>query len=705
MSAQQAPLVARWGHGAVIVGPNLYLLGGRTPSGSTSQVVKVDLSKSFTVTSPPYTQRAADLSAKVGQGLTQCRALSGNGNTPVRIRCIGGVETAGSFGSSLTDQVFNDATPGWLQAVATTGSPMPGPRYGHGLAYSGDNYWLFGGSTASPQPGEPFAPPTQLTNTMYKLDLKSNAWSQVSTASGANPPGLSQFTLTTLRSAPNLLVAIGGVLDNGNLAPMDKVWVFNTKTTAWREYSVGGQTPPARRGHASCSVGNFVYMFGGTNAAAGYFMADFTALIYDANADAFTWNPLFRPALSNYGPGGAAQYPIGRAFHQLTCATKRVFVTYGYSSQSAIDDPTVGMVVFPNSISSTAGPTAAMHLYDLDQAGSGGWTTTYNPPSNANDLNGDEVPSVQLPDGLDAGSGSGSGSSSGFWTLPAIIGIVCAGIAVVAAIIVLFCYMRSRSRAKAANARLASQVNSMRPTSAGGNMPGTPAAANKASTPRYTVMGPQAPLAANPSPAMPAQPSPQQPMDPYANAYSTAPSPGPTMSTGGATEYMQQQQGPTPAANLNILYMGPAQGRPPVVTTRPVIPVVQRAPDSASEYSVGPGSPPFGAAPAPAQAPQPAQLPRAHPAAASSAASVITSDSSQYQGHHQHQQRTVREVRQGVVNEYVLPPESMSRPMTGEMAVIEEAGTPTNRAQQGGKVPGSPRAGSVHSIESGVQFA
>ncbi|KAI9183253.1 hypothetical protein H9P43_004170 [Blastocladiella emersonii ATCC 22665] len=603
----------RYGHSGLVAGTQLYLIGGRTGAAAISEVLRVDLAKSWPVSSPAYSMRAADNAAPSGLSGSGCRSLAKD-----HVRCLGGVETSGTLGSGMLDLIYSDATGKWTAGTSTApASGGPGPRIGHGVAYANGGYYVFGGSkTASntvlgvPGPG---------TNELWKLDLATNAWTQYAVSGG--PPGLTQFTFTALRENQNLLTVVGGVRADGTLHPMNEVWVYNVSNNSWKLYQATGVPPVARRGHATCSIGNFVYMFGGTNTDNSAFYADMSALVFDKEKDSFTWNPVYRPAAANYDANraDAAVYPVGRAFHQLTCAARHVFVSFGYSSLQVRDVADLGMAVFDGAAG--ANPIAAMHLYDFSSIteATTGWTAQYSPPD-ASLIFGDVVPTVALP------NGTAGGNATTFWTVPVIVGIACAGVALLMAAALVAWYCRNRSRKAKDNRRLSDAVSAARfrttNASANNNVGAASTKVNVAATspqlgsngPQFGLSGPTAPLAAAASSAgtmgastlasggagvahnMYSQPQQQQApaqLDYGYDAYQMD----------MADPYQQQQQAQpmqqqrpnsaghptmtTPATNLNILYMGPAKSHPPVVTTRPVIPVIHRDSASVSDYGAG----------------------------------------------------------------------------------------------------------------------
>ncbi|KNE57369.1 hypothetical protein AMAG_03090 [Allomyces macrogynus ATCC 38327] len=544
-------LVPRFGHAAAILDSQLWLLGGQTSSSSMSQVLGVNLTQSFSIESPPYVEKAIPtLAPTAGNGFafSACRPLS-----DTLIRCLGGLEGSNAFGSSLVDLLFDIKTSKWTSTTLATGSPAPGPRYEHALAYQNGSYWMYGG--ASSKPGNFKDLPTGILAELWKLDLAQNTW--VSVSGGQWPPALAQFTLTALRSEPHLLVMIGGVTGSNALQSMNDIWVFNTKQQAWAKYTAQGDVPLARRGHAACSLGEYIYIHGGTDSAGETLYADMVALTYDAQANSFTWRNIYIPSQSDfpYKP----KYPVGRVFHQLTCTSKQLFMTFGLASSNITASPS-GSVIFNGQIQ----PWSSINIYSIESTPPD-WQAQYAPSSAAGAVYGDPVPQVTLPESI-------VGPTS-MWTIPVIVGIACAGVAVLAACIVFACYCRSRGRKQRHAKRLstalstAAMVNADRP---GGLAPPPPPAA-------YQPVG----RAATPDP-----PPATAPMMGHASGSSSKPPLRAESFTGSVPSSYAAMLGAGPSSgqlhtgsvpSLNVLYIGPAQAHPPVMAHRPVIPVIQHA--------------------------------------------------------------------------------------------------------------------------------
>ncbi|KAI9217122.1 hypothetical protein BC828DRAFT_271630 [Blastocladiella britannica] len=304
-TSNSQPVVPRYGHQALVVDQYMYLIGGRTakPSSSApptvatssplSQLLRLDLSKSFAVTNPPYLTRTGDVTSTAAASslgslaLSSCRPLGAVGaDRSAVLRCMGGVDGTGQLPSSgnMADVMYFDADPKWAASNPT--GLLPPPRTGHAVTFANGAYFLFGGSSAPSVAASPMAPVQSLANDMYKLNLASNVWEGVQ---GLGPGARAQFSMTSLRSQPNLLVAVGGVGAAGGLASMSDVWVFNSQIGTWKLYQATGTSPQPRRGHSACSIGEFIYVQGGTNAQGSVVYADMSALIYSSTTDSFRY--------------------------------------------------------------------------------------------------------------------------------------------------------------------------------------------------------------------------------------------------------------------------------------------------------------------------------------------------------------------------------------------------------------------------------
>ncbi|KAJ3365762.1 hypothetical protein GGF32_008160 [Allomyces javanicus] len=523
----------RYAHSAVLANQQLYLLGGHLAGGgaSLSQVLSVNLTTPWVVSGGvPYVQRAvttAAPTARNGVSLAACRAQSRSA-----IRCVGGLEGGDALPSELLELVYTLEDNKWT-AVKGLGT-RPASRFGHAVAVANGTMYVFGGATAVPNSLSKV--PGGIMADFALLNLATNTWS--TGPSGSWLPAVAQGTLTSIRAAPHLLVAIGGVTASNSLQDMRSVWVFDTKTLAWTKYHVADPPPAARRGHAACSLGEYTYIHGGTDLAGTVLYADMYALAYAATpGPSFRWIPIYAPTSSSEISSNSMRYPGGRMLHDMTCATKQLFMSFGLGAPDATsldNSKPDGPIAFHG----TVAPLSTLHVYSIEPEHVG-WAESYTPLSAP--VVGDEVPSGATTTTGDDGSGL---------SVPVIAGIAVACFAVVVACVVAFILYRQRHRDKQEQQEFSSAITAMqisnKPQS--GTNPATYVDQSPAIPPAVApVLSPPATaLSRGPSMAAPTRPPSRPPSRPMSAA----------------------------TGDVNILYMGPAQPYPPIVTTRPVVPVV-----------------------------------------------------------------------------------------------------------------------------------
>jgi N-acetylneuraminic acid mutarotase len=203
-----------------------------------------------------------------------------------QIRCIGG------FSNSLSERVnhviYSTQNGSWSAAAIGNESENPTRRSFQGLAASKGSYYMYGGVPNAPainsvaQALEPNI--GRISSEFWRYDVTANRWQRSDLASG--PPELAQLALVTLSSDPNLVFAIGGLrgVDANNLQPLSEVWVYTVSESTWKlaSFASDSRIPPSRRGHASCSYQNKVYIHGGTDYRGDVLFSDMWALSYDS---------------------------------------------------------------------------------------------------------------------------------------------------------------------------------------------------------------------------------------------------------------------------------------------------------------------------------------------------------------------------------------------------------------------------------------
>ncbi|KAL7751275.1 hypothetical protein RI367_003134 [Sorochytrium milnesiophthora] len=554
---------ARSKHNVVLLNKELYFINGLDDSlnvlGNTLSVA-VGSGASFSQATAPYRLRSSDPGNAFSA--SQCHPYNAN-----QIRCIGGTNQPQAVPGSMVDLVFDRVANKWSSAPSLSTQTAPSSRYDHRMAYNNQTYFLYGGSTSAP-PASELGPSTPADTSMWALDLQANAWQEIKSAGAAPPPGLSQFTLTSLRSATNLLIAIGGIDQTGAMNPMSKISVFDTQALTWTSYTAGGDVPSDRRGHAACSVGEFTYVYGGADPAGAALYSDLRALVYKKDAadpsTMFTWKKIFVPTATQSGASSNWVIPSGRAFHQLTCleGINMIMASYGTTSTQVLATLPDGTVTFDANKGKTQ--DFSVYMYDITKMA---WTGQLQGSSNPGD---ERVPTVTSAAATTTNNGKGI-------SLAVIIAIAVASVIVFMFIVCALCYIQARSRRRR---RDRARIPSFVPLSGADPRKSGPPAMSGGQT---RLLATSMPMRDSAAALDTSEDDFITPINGYGqhDSHILAPRPmaplapgtfGPPMLGVGFT-------GPSPpppnGGNLNILYMGPAQPRAPVVTSRPVIPIVQ----------------------------------------------------------------------------------------------------------------------------------
>ncbi|KAG0232396.1 hypothetical protein BGW42_008187 [Actinomortierella wolfii] len=117
------------------------------------------------------------------------------------------------------------------------------------------------------------------------LTPRSSTWEQLESPSSSVVAGSSNIgtsrtghTATLLRSS-GLMVVIGGVMDNGVLASMSDILVYDIASGKWSVQIATGATPPPRTRHtAAATKDGLIYIHGGTDLGMTNYFADMAIL-------------------------------------------------------------------------------------------------------------------------------------------------------------------------------------------------------------------------------------------------------------------------------------------------------------------------------------------------------------------------------------------------------------------------------------------
>ena len=125
----------------------------------------------------------------------------------------------------------------------------------HVAALKEDSIWVFGGRDAN----------GLMNNEVWALDIVLREWSRLPVLNSA-PPERAYCSGDMLESGD--LVIFGGLIVAMNPRTYtNEVWVLNGRKLTWEKPDVKGNPPKARYGHASCSVGNKIFYYGGRDAS------------------------------------------------------------------------------------------------------------------------------------------------------------------------------------------------------------------------------------------------------------------------------------------------------------------------------------------------------------------------------------------------------------------------------------------------------
>lgn len=213
---------ARANAGGVLVGDDLYVIGGSSTSGPRSLTEIYDTVGNI--------WRAA---AAMPVGLEQF-GITTDGS---KIYVVGGYENSGVPGDPISEsndlRIFDILSGAW-----SDGPKMPGTRVGHSVACVDGKIYVIGGRGPD-------------ASRMFVFDIGANKWT---TAKNAVPSPSSDSAEVTVGKD---IYIIGG--KDGSLASA-RVDIYDTVSGAWRS---GPALPAARDGHVAALNGNEIHVSGG----------------------------------------------------------------------------------------------------------------------------------------------------------------------------------------------------------------------------------------------------------------------------------------------------------------------------------------------------------------------------------------------------------------------------------------------------------
>ena len=125
-------------------------------------------------------------------------------------------------------------------------------------------------------------------------------WHLVEPANNFKPPPVSNHSMNVRR---NKLYIFGGIYNNEKVS--NDLWCFDISLNKWSQIPTSGELPPPMNEHASCIVGENLYVYGGN---------DFSGIIYDSlyvlNMSTWVWSAL--------SPSGYKNGPGSRCGHSMT---------------------------------------------------------------------------------------------------------------------------------------------------------------------------------------------------------------------------------------------------------------------------------------------------------------------------------------------------------------------------------------------------
>ncbi|RUS20679.1 hypothetical protein BC937DRAFT_94635 [Endogone sp. FLAS-F59071] len=287
----------------------------------TSDLFVLPLTVNFTTSTPPFVSHNSDAtlfgSLSPPQSSWQAASPGFDGTSFV---VVGGYMEP----NDTLLYSYNTLTHLWAKPLSGSSSTPPQRHREWSMAFNpvADNVaYIFGGGAVVNDP--PAAAPSGLaaakpdwSNELWSLD-SSGVWTNLTAAANNT-----QDNTTTLWPLPTVdhtahvlangtMVVVGGRTNDGLMADLGKLWVFDTKAQTWETQTVSGQIPMSRAHHTSVMTedGHIIIFGGASNWNATEFLNDVAVL------DTSSWQ-WWIPTVSGTPPsvrwGHNADYLLGQ---------------------------------------------------------------------------------------------------------------------------------------------------------------------------------------------------------------------------------------------------------------------------------------------------------------------------------------------------------------------------------------------------------
>ncbi|KII85112.1 hypothetical protein PLICRDRAFT_45232 [Plicaturopsis crispa FD-325 SS-3] len=369
---------SRWGQAVAVVNDALFVHGGKsdpynsysyTSAPNINDLLYIDLSSSFALSSTPWVLVGSETNTSTAQGPTLAWHTLSAFNTS-QLLLFGGDPGPNASPSVVTQpdsafllNIFDRLNPVWIsQAQSWANQPMR--RVHHSASSTGGKIWLVGGMKDDGS-GEALSD-------HWVFDPSSPSFTQLPSTGG--PPDLYGHASVVLPDGR--LVVFGGYCQSqGALVPFSSIWALDTtqSTLSWTSISVSTSSLPSpRRAFAAVLLGSGkILIHGGSDEAFASTYSD--GWILDTTQNPMTWASV--EALSQLG---------ARRDHFAAAVGSKVMFGFGYGS----DGPS------PASIS----------MYDPS---SGSFDSSFSPSSSGSST------SNTLPGPTQTSGGSSGGGASG----------------------------------------------------------------------------------------------------------------------------------------------------------------------------------------------------------------------------------------------------------------------------------------------------
>jgi hypothetical protein len=198
----------------------------------------------------------------------------------------------------------SNSAPDMSTAPDMTSTLRPPARQSIDAVLAGTSVFVYGGDE---EPANlSMAPPQQLVDDLWRFDVSTRVWSQVSTG---NAPGARARYAAALDSKRNRIVYFGGFKGTAAHPPLDaQVWSLDVASSTFTQLMPSGTGPGTRVGHRMVydAAGDRVLLFGGD--AKGMFNSpDFSSDVWELSFAASADGAWKLDAMSNLPTGPMAR--------------------------------------------------------------------------------------------------------------------------------------------------------------------------------------------------------------------------------------------------------------------------------------------------------------------------------------------------------------------------------------------------------------